>query len=78
MDAPISPDASPEPDLVFSIAPDPTADERDAVLAALTILLESPALAVSPAGPDAPSRWARAGREAALRSRQLRHDWRGR
>jgi hypothetical protein len=77
MGTPKSPDAQPGPDLVLSITPEPTADERDAVVAALTILFLEPSAPVAgPATREMPSRWARAGREAALRSRLTRCDWR--
>lgn len=54
------------PALKIEISPEPTADERDAVVAALTVLLltEDPAPRVHPAPT---SRWARAGRVEAMR-----------
>jgi hypothetical protein len=54
-----------EPELKITISPEPTVDERDAVIAALSVVLlaQEPAPEVRPA---TISRWARAGRVAAM------------
>ena len=56
--------AADEPAWRFEIAPEPTPDERDAVIAALVVmgLKSGPELAQESRGP---SRWAMAGRRAA-------------
>jgi hypothetical protein len=64
------------PDLGIRIAPEPTADERDALVAALTILLTEPVAASAAVEPQpVPSRWARAGRAAAHEARRPRRGW---
>jgi hypothetical protein len=65
-------------DLVLQIAPEPTAAERDALVAALAILIAEPvaAIAATQTHPT-PSRWARAGREAAVAARRVRRRWAG-
>ncbi|HEY7031112.1 MAG TPA: hypothetical protein VH482_07295 [Thermomicrobiales bacterium] len=64
-------------DLILQITPEPTDDERDALLAALTILLTEPVAAISAVRAQVtPSRWARAGREAAIEAHRFRRGWR--
>jgi hypothetical protein len=58
------------PDLIVEVTPTPTADERDALLAAFAVLVTEAARIAAPAD-DRPSRWARTGREEALRARDL-------
>ncbi|MEJ7761748.1 MAG: hypothetical protein WKF80_03050 [Thermomicrobiales bacterium] len=53
-----------EPAWWFEIAPEPTPDERDAVIAALVVLGLSPVDEPVWESPE-PSRWAMAGRRAA-------------
>jgi len=55
-----------EPGLKVMISPEPTADERDAVVAALTVLLlaDEPTLNIEP---PPTLRWARTGRIEAMR-----------
>jgi hypothetical protein len=62
----------PAPDFVLQITPEPTDDERDALVAALLILIAEP-VAAFPAGQPrtTPSRWARAGRESAFNARRV-------
>jgi len=61
------------PDLRIEISPMPTEDERDALVAALATVLTAATL-VAPDVTDQtpPSRWAHAGRDAALAARDLR------
>lgn len=57
----------------ITIQPEPSADERDAVVAVLALAAQA-APRVAPA--EAPSRWARAGRwEAIQRRADLAHGW---
>ncbi len=61
-----------EADLRLTIHPEPTEDERAAVVAALCVLLLGAGVAASAPGGGPlvrPSRWARAARMAALRGR---------
>jgi hypothetical protein len=62
-----------EPTLKITISPEPTVDERDAVVAALAVLLlaDEPAPEVQTAPM---SRWARAGRVEAMGSIERRPD----
>lgn len=58
----------------LTIQPEPSADERDAVVAAVLALAAQAAPRVAPV--EAPSRWARAGRwEAIQRRADLAHGW---
>jgi hypothetical protein len=71
MTAETSPD-SPNPDFSVQISPEPTDDERDALIAALTILLTEPAAVLATVQPTPPiSQWARAGRQAAFDARRI-------
>jgi hypothetical protein len=66
------------PDVVIAIVPEPTGDERDALLAALAILIAEPVAAISATQTQPlPSRWAHAGREAAFEARRIRRGWQG-
>ncbi len=70
--------ADSDPEFVLEIRPEPTDEERDAILAALAILLTEPVAAIASGhDPNAPTRWARAGRMAAMNARQLRRGWNG-
>lgn len=71
-----SPAAAPS-DVMLQIVPEPTDDERDALVAALAILIADPVAAVTAiqARPS-PSRWALAGRDAAFEARRVRRGWR--
>lgn len=61
------------PDLRIEITPQPTVDERDALVAALTTVLAMSTPVASLDGDQTPpSRWANAGRDAALAARDLR------
>jgi hypothetical protein len=69
-------DAERDPELILQITPEPTDVERGALLAALAIMLTEPVAAIAD-GQDqvSPSRWARAGRAAALKTRQFQRGW---
>jgi hypothetical protein len=71
-----SPDGR-EADFVLQVTPEPTDDERDALIAALTILLTEPIAAIAAVQPETTiSRWARAGRQAAFDARRVHRGWR--
>jgi hypothetical protein len=57
-------------DLIVEVRPTPTADELDALLAAFAVYLTEFDRVAAPADVR-PSRWARAGREAAMRARDV-------
>lgn len=63
--------ASSPPDLIITVVPEPTADERDAVVAALTVLRFIQSVPEKPQ--SRPSRWSMAGRVAAHRSGVISH-----
>ncbi len=68
-----------EPDFVVQISPEPTDDERDALVAALTILFTEPVAALASVRPATTiSRWAWAGRQAGFDARRVHQGWRDR
>ena len=65
------------PTFRIEISPEPTADERDALVAVLSVVVSTPVVVPDDQSDRLPpsteqSRWARAGREAAFASRDLR------
>jgi len=69
----------PNPDVVVQITPEPTDAERDAILAALTILFTEPVVPVNGAQPETTiPRWAQVGRRSAFDARRVHRGWRDR
>jgi hypothetical protein len=61
------------PELRVEISPRPTEDERDALVAALAVVLSAHSVEFDQTSVEVPaSRWAEAGREAAFAARDLR------
>jgi len=70
------PQSDAAPMLRIEISPEPTEDERDALVAALAVMVSAPLVATANPSVASPpttlGSWARAGREAAFAARDLR------
>ncbi len=69
------PDDEPAASLILAITPEPTPDERDAIIAALVALRSRRVVLAAPEGTVMPMRWQRTARREAVRAGDVDRGW---